>query len=220
MACITRHPAILVRQLRWIPIRASPRASILLNRLSEPRFLAVMRIPRSNRIDNLHHFPLPIFFQHRTLKQPISLPIETPPAPRRAQSIKRSSTVRRGDARGPQRRSLLDRAVTIHAVDLDRVPGLSIQFSIAVTVLLKVAIDAMHSLFQMNIFQVHSLREFVRIIERNLLIFRIEKIALAIMLEDRAKNPSVTMKVGKLCILEALIKFRRPRLFEEIHIGP
>src|SRR5208283_4190184 len=110
--------------------------------------------------------------------------------------------------------------MAIHAIDFNGVACFSVQFPVAVTVLLKVTVNAVHSFFQVDIFQVYSLLELVRIVKGDLLVAGIEKIALAIVLEDRAENPSVTVEVGKLRVLEVFVKFGRPRLFEKINIRP
>ena len=65
--------------------------------------------------------------------------------------------------------------MAIHAIDFDCVSRFSIQFSVAVTVLDKVAVDAMHSLFQMDVLQVNSFLELIRIAERNVIVIGIEQ---------------------------------------------
>src|ERR1022692_4112718 len=110
--------------------------------------------------------------------------------------------------------------MAIHAIDFDGVARFSIQFPVAVTVLLEMAIDAMHSLFQMDILQMDSLLEFLRILKGNLVALFIQKIAFAIVLESRPENPSMTVEVCELCVLKIFVEFRRPRLLQETHVRP
>src|SRR5882762_2251510 len=88
------------------------------------------------------------------------------------------------------------------------------------TVLLEMAVDAMHAPFEMDIFEVDCLVEFLRIIEGHRLILRVQQGAFAIVPEYRAEDPAMAMEVGKLRVLESAIKFGRTRLLEEIYLGP
>src|SRR5271155_1043063 len=110
--------------------------------------------------------------------------------------------------------------MAIHAINFNGVARFSVEFSIAVTVLFEMAVNTMHSLFQMDVLQVDSLFELVRIIERNLVVLSIQKISFAIVLESLPENPSVAMEVFELSVLEVFVEFRRPRLLEEVHVGP
>ncbi len=85
--------------------------------------------------------------------------------------------------------------MAIHAVDLHRVSGLTVEFAVAVAVLLEMTIDAVHALFQMDVFQVHRLAKLFGIVERHRLIMIVQQGALAIMLEHSAKDPTVTVEV-------------------------
>src|SRR5271163_315857 len=116
--------------------------------------------------------------------------------------------------------SLPDRAMAIHAIDFNRVARFSIQVSIAMTVLLEMAVYAMHSHFQVNIFQVDSLFEFIRIIERHRVAVSVLKNAFAIVLERRPENPSMTVEVRELRVLEVLIEFRSSSLLQEVYVRP
>src|SRR5580658_1001921 len=110
--------------------------------------------------------------------------------------------------------------MAIHAIDFNGVACFSIQFSVAVAVLLEMAVDAMHSLFQMDVLQVDGFFELLRIVERNLVSLGIEKIAFAVVLEGRPENPSVTVEIGELGVLEVPVEFRCPSLLQEPHVGP
>ncbi len=59
---------------------------------------------------------------------------------------------------------MLDGAVAIHAVNFDGVSGLPVELAIAVTVLLEVAVDAVHAEFKMDVFQVDGLFELVFVV--------------------------------------------------------
>ena len=74
------------------------------------------------------------------------------------------ATGRSGDAGCHQRRALLDGAVAVDAVDFDGIARLAVELAVAVTVLLEVAVDAVHALLQMNVFQMHGLAELVGIV--------------------------------------------------------
>ena len=139
----------------------------------------------------------------------LPFPVEAPLTPGRAQRVEIACRQPARRSLTSQRRALLNRAVAIDAIDFDGVARLAVQFSVAVTVLLEMAVDAMHSLFQVDVFQVHGLLEFVRIVERNLVVVGVEQIAFAVVLEDRAENPSVTVEIGELRVLELLVEFRR-----------
>ncbi len=110
---------------------------------------------------------------------------------------------RSGSARSDQRGVLLNRAVAIHAIDLNGVARFSVEFAVAVAVLLEVAVDAVHSFFQMDVFEVHGLLELVGIVKRDLLVVLIQQVAFAVVLEHRAENPAVAVEVGELGVLAA-----------------
>jgi hypothetical protein len=102
--------------------------------------------------------------------------------------------------------------VTINAINFDCVSWLSIKLPVTMSVLHEVAIDAMHSLFQVNVCQVNRLAELVRIVKRNNIPFGVQELPVAVVLIDRAENPSMAVEVGELGVLERLIEFRSSRL--------
>ena len=75
-------------------------------------------------------------------------------------------------------RALANRAMTIFASDLDRGARLVVKIAVAVRVLAEVAVDAMHSLFEMNVVEVDRLLKLVRIVGRNRLLFGVEQVSL------------------------------------------
>ena len=99
--------------------------------------------------------------------------------------------------------------MAIDAIDLDCVARFSVKLAVAVAVLLEVAVNAVHPFFEMNVFEVHGLPKFVGIVERDRLVVFIEQVALAIVLEDRAEDPSMTVEVAELGVLQLLVEFRR-----------
>src|SRR5262249_55620535 len=72
----------------------------------------------------------------------------------RAQRLQVAAARRGRGAGRPQRRPLADGAVTVDALDLDGRPHLAVELAVAVGVLHKVAIDAVHALFQVDVEQV------------------------------------------------------------------
>ena len=78
---------------------------------------------------------------------------------------------------------------------------LIVEIAVAMRVLLKMTIDAMHSLFQVNVLKVNSLVELLRIVCRHHFIVGIQQVALAIALEDFPKQPAVSVVISKLYVL-------------------
>jgi hypothetical protein len=67
-----------------------------------------------------------------------------------------------------------------------------------VIVLRKMAVVALHAFFEMNVGEVDGFPEAVRIIESDLLAVFVEPIAFAVVIEDRAEDPAVTVEIGEL----------------------
>ena len=59
---------------------------------------------------------------------------------------------------------------------------------------------------EMDVFEMNGLREFLRIVVRNFVIAQIEQVPFAIVFENRAENPAVTMVVGELGVLHLRIQ--------------
>ena len=130
-----------------------------------------MRVAGSDRVAHLHHFPFLLFVEHRALVQAIIFPIEAAFLPRRAQSCEVGSSSRRGRARRNQCSPLLDCSVTIHAIDFNGVACLAVKFAVAMAVLFEVAVHAVHPFFEVDVFQMDGLLQFVGIIKRNRFVF-------------------------------------------------
>ena len=88
-----------------------------------------------------------------------------------------------------------------YAVDLDGIARFAVEFSIAMRILLKMAINTLHPFLQMDVFEMHRLREFVGIGERHDLAVTIEQVAFAVAFVDRAKEPAMAVKISELCML-------------------
>ena len=140
--------------------------------------------------------------------------------PRRAQAGEIGAAFRRGGAGGDQSGALLNRAVAIDAIDLDGVARFAVELAVAVAVLLEVAVDAVHALFEMDVLEVHRLPELVGIFERDRLVVFVEQVALAIVLEDGAEDPAVAVEVGELGVLQLLVELGRAGFLQEIRVGP
>ena len=102
--------------------------------------------------------------------------------------------------------------MAIDAADLDRRARLVVKNAVAVRVLAEMAIDALHTFFEMNVVQVNRLLEPIRIVRRNDPVLRIEQVPFAIALENFAKQPAVPVKIGELRALQLGIEFRRAGL--------
>ena len=137
-----------------------------------------------------------------------------------SQTGKIGAVFRRSCARGDEIRVLLNRAVAIDAIDFYGIACFSVEFAIAVTVLLEVAVNAVHPFLEMDVLEVHRLSELVRIFKRNRLVIFVEQVAFAVVLESRAKNPTMAMKVGKLRVLKLLVELGGAGLFQEVYVRP
>ena len=126
-------------------------------------------------------------------------------------------------AAGPdviKRGSLFDRSVAIDAIQFDGRARLAVELSIAVIVLLEMAIDALHSFFEMDVLQVNGFVEFLWIVGSDDLIVCVEQIALAVPLEHGAEHPAVAVKIGELRFVQLRVEFRTARLCQKFRIGP
>src|SRR5881394_641028 len=145
MTRVASHPAVLMSEFRFTLRRVAPGFAVLLDCLRQPRLFAVMRIAGSDRVPNLHHLPFLVLFKHRPLVQPIVPPVETTLLPWCAKPAKIRAAHGSRRAGRHKRCPLLNGAVTIHAVNLNGIARLAVEFPIAVAILFEVAVDAMHS---------------------------------------------------------------------------
>ena len=112
----------------------------------------------------------------------------------------------------------VDGAVAIDALDRRRVARLAVELAVAVHVDVEMAIDALHAVREMDVLEVHRLRELLRIVVRDLVVLEVEQVAFAILLEDGAEDPAVAVVVGELRVLQLRIQLRDS--LEEIQIAP
>ena len=140
--------------------------------------------------------------------------------------------------------------VTVHAVDLDGIARLAVQVAVAVAVLREVAVDALHPPLEMNVLQVHRHACFRRLARRlrdrlavlsnkrrhalvrhggretvgarvlHGMILGVDQISMTVALEDGAKDPAVSVKIGELRVRELRVEFGRARLRQERRITP
>src|SRR5260370_18158 len=110
--------------------------------------------------------------------------------------------------------------MAIDAVDLDGSAGLAVNFSGAVVVLCKVAIIALHPFFQMDIGEVDGFPETVGILEGDLLSVLVQPVPFAVVIQHRAENPAVAVKIGELRGLQLLIEFGAAHVLKEFFVVP
>src|SRR5262249_23063119 len=151
-----------------LPILArgiAPGAAVAAERLGEagsPGLLAVGHRPRRARIDgvgDLTDLPLELLRHHRALNQRVASPLESPLAERCTEGREVGAAGRRRRARRSQCRARLDRSVAVGTPDLDRRAHLAVELAGSVRVLLEVAVDAVHALFEMDVLEMHRLLE-------------------------------------------------------------
>src|ERR1700687_2544071 len=97
-----------------------------------------------------------------------------------------------------KRRFLTDCPMAIDAVDFDGSARFAVNFSVAVIVLREVAIIALHAFFEMDVGEVDGFPETVGILEGNLLAVLVQPVPFAVVIENGAENPTVTVKIGRL----------------------
>src|ERR1700682_3545430 len=110
--------------------------------------------------------------------------------------------------------------MTIDASDFDSSARLVIENSVAVGVLPKVAINAVHPFLEMNVVEVARLLESIRILRRDDRIPCIEQVPFAIAFEYLTKQPAMAVRVGKLCALELTVEVYRARLIQKVCFRP
>ena len=64
--------------------------------------------------------------------------------------------------------------MAIHAIYFDRVACLTIEIAVAVVVLRKMTVLAVHAFFQMNVAEVDRLLELVLVVGRNHIVLRVQ----------------------------------------------
>src|SRR5262249_26376130 len=87
----------------------------------------------------------------------------------------------------------------------------AVKISIPMHVIEEMTVAALHSLGQMNVFEMDRLLKLMRIIIRDRMIIEIQERSLAIVLKDGAKDPAVTVIIGKLSMLKFRIELGTAR---------
>ena len=70
---------------------------------------------------------------------------------------------------------------------------------------IEMAIAALHSVREMHIFQVNRFRELSRIVVVDLIVIEIEQIAFAIVFENCAKDPAMSVIIRELSVFQLRI---------------
>src|SRR6266851_275292 len=212
------HTAIVVCERTYIV--AAPGGAVLLDGFREAGLLVVVRVSGGNGILDLNDFPLLAWIHHGALEETIIPGVKLPLAPWGAKDLQVRAAFGRCRPRGHQGSASGDTTVAIDAVDLNGVASLSVQLSIPVSILGEMAVNAMHSFFEVNVLEMHGPAEFVGILGRDDIVLFIEQIALAILLVNRAEDPAVAMKIGKLGVLKSFRELWAADFFKEANIGP
>ena len=91
--------------------------------------------------------------------------------------------------------------MTVFASDLNRRARFVVKIAVAVRILAEVAVDAVHSLFKMNVVEVDGFLELVGIVRCDQIVFGVKQVSFSIAFEDFAKHPAMTVKIAKLRVL-------------------
>ena len=219
VAAVAAHLVVVVRQCR----HARPPLAVLAvgagaHQLGARRFLVVVRVTGVDRIFYQAHFPFLVRVGRGALKQLALAPFEAL-APVLGFQLRHVHAARLGGrTAGAQGRVFTGAAMAVGAIDFDRGRHFAVNVAVAMAVLGKVAIDALHALFHVDRGQVHGFLELVRIVVVNDGALGVEQRALAVALEDGPKIPAVPVVVGKLGVFQAGIELAD--VFQEIGIAP
>src|SRR5947207_14464200 len=110
--------------------------------------------------------------------------------------------------------------MTVNTSDLNRSARLVVKHSVAVRVLTKVTINAVHPFFEMDIVEMDRFSESIRIVRRNHGALCVEQIPFSIAFEDLAKDPAVSVRIRELRSLQLGLEFRRAGLVKKFLLGP
>ncbi len=164
-----------------------------------------MDVAGRDGVGGLNDFPFFRGIGHGALNNFPVEAFETAESPRRAERVETMSArpsgksgVGCGGAGRDKRRFLVDRAVAIDAINFDGGSRFAVNFPVAVIVLIEMAIGALHSLFKMDVGEVHRFAETFGIIERNNLVVFVEPVPFSIVLVDAAEDPAVAVEICEL----------------------
>ena len=142
---------VLVRQIRCGDIETPVLgARVVAHELRARRFLVVLIVIGIDAVLDEAEFPFDFGIEGRTLDQLAITPLEALLAVTVAVQAHVGATRRRRGAGGAQVGISLRCAVAILALNLDRAGDFTIQVTVAVIVLGKVAVNAVHALVDMN----------------------------------------------------------------------
>ena len=179
---------------------------------------------------------------HRVLDEPIALDLEPFLAERRAQGAEVETVRRRRRTGGREHeaRRFGDGAVTVDALDFDRVADLAVELAVAVRGDEEVAIDAVHPFFDVDIHQMNRHADAIPFafdpflftdgrdgglkqsgrdrFVRNRVAVGVEQVPFAVLLHDCAIDPAVAVELGELAVSELGVEFADS--FEERRVAP
>ena len=82
----------------------------------------------------------------------------------------------------------------------------------------KMAVHTVHTFFEMDVFEVNCLLKAVWIFKIDLLPVFVEQVSFSVALKDRFEDPSMTVVVSKLGVLQLGVKFAD--LGQKITVSP
>ena len=208
MAGVTLHVVVAVRQV----VAGDIQAVILCRRvpaheLGPGGLFVVARVGGIHRVLDQAHLPLQVGVEYRALDQGVAVPFEAQATVRVADGAEVGAAVQGRGAGGEQVGVGGGRAVAVLAVDLHRGGDLAVNMAVAVGVLGKVAVDAVHALVQVNGGHVHGFLELVGIIVLDHGALGVQQVAGAVALEYGAEVPAVAVVVGELGIGQGRVEF-------------
>ncbi len=131
--------------------------------------------------------------------------------------------------------------MTVNAAYLYPCARLCVEYTVAVRVVAEVTVNTVHPFLQVYVLEVNGgafgkrvVRELVvvavgecdRLLQhfavdvRDNIAVTVQKLALAVALEDGAENPAVAVEVRELRSRELPVELRRARLVQEFFVGP
>ena len=193
---------------------------VLRHRMRARRLRVVRGRKRVGSVLHQRHRPLQAGRRRRALDQARAAvhPLESALAVRVADQLQVQAALRSGGTGRLQDRIVVDRAVAVLALDLDRAHDLGLDVAVAVAVLREVAVDALHAQVDVHRREVHGLLELLRVVVGDHLAVRVEQVALAVAREDRAEVPAVAVVVGELDVLELRVELGD--VLRELRIAP
>src|SRR5260370_21649697 len=220
VAGIASHAAVRMRERHVVVRHLRSHRAIPVHHLGPQRLFAEMHIAGRDAIDGLNDLPLFTLFGHRALEYFAVARFESAHPPGCTQRIEVSAAFRRGRARRDQRSLLANRTVAIDAVDFDGGARLAVDFPVAVIVLREMAVAALHSFLEIDVGEVDGFAETVGIVERDLLAFLVEPIPFAVVVNNRAEDPTMAVEISELRGFQLLVEFGAAHVFEEFFVVP